>query len=410
MSHAKIIPITGIPVSTTASSLTTITPQSPVGEPDSSSTAPVYVAEGPNETRPTTHSYRAWMTNLPQRTRTTVEIRVESNKTEEVKAMTQHRQKSPLSKEVLMGDDLEENRQDRGGQPNEAESNVGADTTSPSLSQDKMRDKGRDKLDVAQMDTGEKTFTVPTPAVPATVSTTQSQPSESLYHHNAQAFLSTTGVQPVSPPAPARHDSSRSIESHHPSKAPLKKISDRHEVKHAPELGSLDFSFDKDGPSLDFHLDFDVKLGLEIKTIAMGEVSADKAVSKSSKPVAFLETLSYTSPTIMKYAPKAMRLKLSQSVAFASPEPSNKDAGEDVGERKCNPNVHTPKLYVPKASSSHSSSGSNSSSVSMLSWLLIREPLTPRFNHLRAVLEGNTKEPEEALPQWPPGTKNDPCG
>jgi hypothetical protein len=164
----------------------------------------------------------------------------------------------------------------------------------------------------------------------------------------------------------------------------------------------LDFSFDTEGPNLDFHSDFGVKLGLEIKTISLGNTNTKKAMTEPLlKPAGLLETLAYESPSIVeaKYDSEEMSLKLSEPVALVSPLPPTANQGTEGDLRKCTPKVHTPKVHLTRAPSSRSSSGSSSSSASILSWLPIREPLTPRFNHLRA--EG----PEEALPQWPPGVK-----
>jgi hypothetical protein len=121
------------------------------------------------------------------------------------------------------------------------------------------------------------------------------------------------------------------------------------------------------------------------------------------------ETVAYRSPPILEAMndPDELSLKRSEPMVLVPPLPSTRG---DLGKMKCTAKMYTPKIprskvHKPRAPSSHSSSESSSSSASMLSWLPIREPLTPRFNHLRAVLEGNTNGLKEALPQWPPGVK-----
>jgi len=130
-------------------------------------------------------------------------------------------------------------------------------------------------------------------------------------------------------------------------------------------------------------------------------LNADKMIT--SKPV---KMLSYESPYMVD----------TYHAMPNSEEPEPPASNSDDLLRKCTPKICMPKLYIPnvvhapkghmpRAHSSHSSSGSSSSSGSMLSWLPTREPLTPRFNHLLTVLEGNAKRLEEVLPQWPPEVK-----
>jgi hypothetical protein len=383
MSYAKAVPADDILDSTLAPSL-----------------ASIHAAGGFKGTRPTTHSYRAWLTNLPQPTWTTVEP-----PGRKVKTVTQRKGQHPALNEVLVDNDVEERRWVHGNQPHEAVSSTGPDIVSlPQPQQEKrdVRSVRSNRLIVPQEDTGKKTPNASTIATPAVtlVSKIEFQPFKSLYLHNAQAPSSNAGVdQGCLPTADVSKSGSRDYSSIF--KAPSTKIGNERK-EHALELGLFDFSFDTDGPNLDFHLDFGVKEGFEITTIPLGKGDAEK----SSKAVRIFETLVYASPSMVeaKNGPKEKGSKLSEPVTCSSPLPSNKEAEEDLEGRKYTLKVHTPK--APSHSSSESSSSeSSSSSTSILSWLPIREPLTPRFNHLRAVLEGNTKGWEETLPQWPPGVK-----
>jgi hypothetical protein len=181
---------------------------------------------------------------------------------------------------------------------------------------------------------------------------------------------------------------------------PSTKIGDKCKEQHAPVF---DFSFDTEGPNLDFHLNVGVKEGFEITTIFPGKRDAGKPL----KPAKFFKTLAHASPSTLGMK-SGLEEKVSGPMTF-SPPPIKSEGEKNLEGRKYTATVYTPKTHTPRAPS-HSSSGSSSSSASILSWLPIRDPLTPRFNHLRAVLEGNTKGLDEALPQWPPGVKIVPGG
>jgi hypothetical protein len=73
MSYAKAMPTDDILDSTFTPSLSVITLWSLVSETHTLLLASIHAAGGFKGTRPTTHSYRAWLTNLPQPTWTTVE-------------------------------------------------------------------------------------------------------------------------------------------------------------------------------------------------------------------------------------------------------------------------------------------------------------------------------------------------
>ncbi|KIM78965.1 hypothetical protein PILCRDRAFT_10882 [Piloderma croceum F 1598] len=364
VSYATTGSASDTPDSTIVSSLSVVKLQSLVRK---SPLASIHAAEGSKETRPTTHSYRAWLTNLPQPTWTTLEPQVTPGK--EVKTVTQHKRKNPLSNKVVLDNDQEESCQEHGGQPHGDESSTGVDkqnTISPP--QPQQLDTKCDKPSVPQVDIGEKPPNTSTTATPAIPSKFQFQSFESLYLHNVQGCF-----------------------------VPSTKIGDKCKEQHAPVFS---FSFDTEGPNLDFHLNFGVKEGSEITTIPSGKRDA----GKHSKPPKFFETLACASPSTLAVQSGLDEKgpKLSGPIAF-SPPPTKSEREENLEAAT----VYTPKTHTPRVPS-HSSSGSSSASI--LSWVPIRDPLTPRFNHLRAVLEGNTKGLDEASLQWPPGVKIVPGG
>jgi hypothetical protein len=342
--------------------------QSVVRKSHSLPLASIHADEGFKETKPTTHSYRAWLTNLPQPTWTTLEPQVTPGK--EVKTVTRHKRKNPRSNKLVLDNDQKESRQEHGAQPHGDESNteVGMQNT-VSPPQPQHLDTKCDKPSEPQVDIGEKPSNTPTTATPAIPSKIQFQPFESLYLHNAQGCF-----------------------------VPSTTIGDKCKEQNAPVF---DFSFDTEGPDLDFHLNFGVNKGSEITTIPPGKRDAGTHL----KPAKLFETLAYASPFTLE-----MKSGLEEKGPMAVAPPPTKSEGEgNLERRKYAATVYTPKTHTQRAPS-HSSSGSSSSSASILSWLPIRDPLTPRFNHLRAVLEGNTKELDNALPQWPPGVKDVPGG
>jgi hypothetical protein len=393
LSCPKITSSTDFPDCTTLLPLSTgIAPESSVGEHELSLPVSTDDATDSKGMRPTTHSYRVWLTNLPRPARTTADMQVDLNKRRVMKTAMWRKLKSPVSNEVLVGDEHE-------GQSREVGSNGGVATHG--------KQEEEEELQVPHMSTAEgiaHTSTTATHDVPLIVTDIQFQP----FH--AQTFSSIADIQSATP-APACKDASESIGPHFPSISNRTPIQIQNESQEQPALGLslFDFVFDTESPNLDFHLDFAVRLNLGVGMVAINKANAERVMNKPLQPAMSFETVAYRSPPILEAMSDSdeLSLKRSEPMALVPPLPSTRG---DLGEMKCTAKMYTPRIprsevHKPRAPSSHSSSGSSSSSASMLSWLPIREPLTPRFNHLRAVLEGNTNGLEEALPQWPPGVK-----
>jgi hypothetical protein len=339
--------------------------------------------------RLTTHSYRAWLTNLPQPAWTEVETIIKTNH-------RRHGRISPLPNEVLSANILEEYHWEQERRRHDAESSGDVQNIQSPPQDERQIDKP-----CLQTDTHGKsshTPTGPTPDISVKTPNIQFQPFEWPHLYKAQSHLSAAVVHEVSQPTPIFQDLPKSPHTVMWDR-PSDKIRDRRKEKDAPEL-LFNFSFDTEGPNLDFHLDFDIQRDLSINTANEGETM--------TKHMRAFKYLAYASPSTAEVACDLEKGESTISEMTISLLPaSNKGTERDLEGQTHTPTaleqkLHTPKMHIPKAPSFHSSSGSSVSSASMLSWLPIREPLTPRFKYLRAVLEGNSKGQEEGLSHWPP--------
>lgn len=226
-----------------------------------------------------------------------------------------------------------------------------------------------------------------TPTIPTTLHPTiESHPFKSLYIHNVGDGPLNDGSWLATPGHASVQENPRS-KSNGQQKLSL---AGRQIVNEdLADCGSL--AFDMEVPILDFNLNFNMPIGLELGCVAIFPVSSLTKHPELSQDMGQIMPSEYhLGETI---------LKLSDSPDFKEALCTYMPADEHKSPERLK------YMETAKPKSYHSSSGSIASSISMLSCLHIREPLTPRFNHLRAVLEGNVDGVKDALPPWPLGIK-----
>lgn len=166
-----------------------------------------------------------------------------------------------------------------------------------------------------------------------------------------------------------------------------------------PSLDGTSFSFDTKVPDLEFTLQFVTRMDTNVEIVkrTSGGVALGSRDAENRCHAPKEEFLEHSEPSITTEKPtsSSLRLRVSPAITDKSPGPYGPTHGAPQQQ------LYTPVLQETKCASLHSASRSDASSASMLSWLPIRDPLTPRFNHLREVLEGN-RGMNDAHAHWPP--------